>query len=398
MALASTDRSNDPGARGPEANRVRSRASRRLARMGLGLVLLVGILAGALAVTTTAADAATAPTYASGQYLNAESGQPFCFDAQAESVTTANGGLPLSSITLGGTTPAGVTGWGLQDVNLATGSAYVCGTETTSPNTTTYPFTVTFTNSAGSATGTIDLFIYGQCTWTASSGTVSMFSTPQDLEQVGSQSAFGAAITNGETVGTSTNYPTCTDAQFIGTGLGGAFTVNSANPLPTPTDTNPSAAQGDLASSNLDLAKGCYGDAVIDISQGEESGSFGTAAKLTWPSPWANGGTCAYGSLGSNSAGGNTDTTNASCPPSQADVNEGYVACSITASTGNNASPTGSNNNSTMDVFFNGQPVPQQSTATLSSSAALPGGTVSVTGGTNWWGDSGRRAEHRSVR
>ena len=206
---------------------------------------------------------------------------------------------------------------------------------------------------------------------------MSMFSSAEDTEQNGSQSAFGAPISNGETKGTTTNYPTCTDAQFIGTGLGGAFTTNSANPLPTPTDSNPSANQGDLSSSNLDLGDGtagsggCYGDAVIDISSGEESGSFGTTAKLTWPSPWVNGGDCPYGSLGSNSAGGNTDTTNASCPPSQADVNEGYVDCTDIASTGNNATPGGSYNNSTLDVFFNGQPVPQQSTATLSSGGAL---------------------------
>ncbi len=93
--------------------------------------------------------------------------------------------------------------------------------------------------------------------------------------------------------------------------------------------------------------------------------------------------------MGSNSAGGNTDTTNASCPPSQADVNEGYVDCTDIASTGNNATPGGSYNNSSLDVFFNGQPVPQQSTAALSSGGALAGGTVSVTGGTNWWGSSG---------
>ena len=185
----------------------------------------------------------TAPTYAAGQYLNAESGQPFCFDAVAETVTAANGGLPLSNITVGAA-PAGVTGWGLKNVNLANGSAYVCGTEGGTPNTTTYSFTVTFTNSTGSVTGTIDLFIYGQCTWTSSSGTVSMFNAAEDLEQNGSQSAFGAPITNGETAGTTSNYPTCTDAQFIGTGLGGAFTVNTANPLPSPTDTNPSASPG----------------------------------------------------------------------------------------------------------------------------------------------------------
>ena len=99
-----------------------------------------------------------------------------------------------------------------------------------------------------------------------------------------------------------------------------------------------------------------------------------------------NGGDCSYGGLGSNSAGGNTDTTNATCPPSQADVNEGYVDCSITASSGNDEN--GSINYSTMDIFFNGQPVPQTPTATVSAASTLPGGNLSVTGGTNWWGSS----------
>ena len=70
----------------------------------------------------------------------------------------------------------------------------------------------------------------------------------------------------------------------------------------------------------------------------------------------------------------------------QADVNEGYVNCSITASSGND--DNGSMNYTTEDLFFNGQPVPQQPTATLSTSGALTGGTVSLTGGSNWWGSS----------
>ena len=114
---------------------------------------------------------------------------------------------------------------------------------------------------------------------------------------------------------------------------------------------------------------------------------MGTSYKLTVPSPWVNGGDCSYGGLGSNSAGGNTDTTNATCPPSQADVNEGYVSCSITVSSGNDEN--GQANYSTMDLFFTGQPVPQQSTAALSAASADAGATVSVTGGTNWWGNSG---------
>ena len=239
----------------------------------------------------------------------------------------------------------------------------------------------------GSATDSIPTGAQNECTWTASQGTVSMFDANQDLEQSGSQSAFGQPISNGETAGTTTNYPTCSGDVVVSAsgGLGDAWTVNTANPLPSPTDTNPSAAQGDLPSSNLELAKGCYGG--INILASYSYTSFGTTAKLTVPSPWVNGGNCAYGTLGSNSAGGNTDTANATCPPSQTDVNEGYVNCSITASSGNDEN--GSVNYSTMDLFFNGQPVPQQSTATLSTGNAETGDSVSVTGGSNWWGSSG---------
>ncbi len=114
---------------------------------------------------------------------------------------------------------------------------------------------------------------------------------------------------------------------------------------------------------------------------------------MTLPSSWVNGGDCAYGALGSNSAGGNTDTPalsgptgDATCPPDQADVNAGLVNCSITVSSGNDEN--GSTNYSTLDLFYNGQPVPQTPTANLSAAAAQPGDTVNVTGGTNWWGAS----------
>ena len=65
------------------------------------------------------------------------------------------------------------------------------------------------TNSGGRATDSIPIGSQNECTWTASQGTVSMFDANQDLEQSGSQSAFGQPITNGETAGTTTNYPTC---------------------------------------------------------------------------------------------------------------------------------------------------------------------------------------------
>ena len=102
---------------------------------------------------------------------------------------------------------------------------------------------------------------------------------------------------------------------------------------------------------------------------------------MTLPSSWVNGGDCAYGGLGSNSAGGNTDTPalsgptgDAACPPTQADVNAGYVDCTIIVSSGNDEN--GSTNYSTLDLFYNGQPVPQTPTATLSSGGVQPGDTV----------------------
>ncbi len=210
-----------------------------------------------------------------------------------------------------------------------------------------------------------------------------MFDPARDLEQNGSQSAFGQPITNGETLGSTSNDPACTDAEVY-SDLGGAFAVNAANPLPTPTDANPSAVQTDLPLSNDYLGTGgCYLDVVVNLGSSEFS-DFGSGSILTTPTPWVNGGDC-QAELGSLSAGGNSDTTNATCPPSQADVDEGYVSCSITASSSAQGS---SYDNSTMDIFYNGQPVPQQPTASLSSPGAGVGDTVSLTGGTNWWGST----------
>jgi Putative Ig domain len=338
-----------------------------------------------------------APTWASGQYFVAVQNVAFCDDVSLSTADTlANGALPLTSITLG-STPSGITSYSIQNINLTTGTAQICGTDTNTPITsgTSSPGTTlapVATNGGGSATDNIPIASYGACTWTSGSGTTQVFDANQDLYQTGTQSSFGAAITNGETLGSTSNYTTCTGAMVSesgsgsNSGLGDAFTVNTANPLPAPVETNPSAVQGDLASSNLYLGSGgCWG--AVNLAQSYTYGSFGSASSLTTPSPWVNGGTCTYGTLGSNQAGGNTDTTNATCPPSQADVNEGYVSCSITASSGNNFN--GSVNYSTDDLFYNGQPVPQQSTATLSATGALAGGTVSVTGGTNWWGSAG---------
>ena len=109
-----------------------------------------------------------------------------------------------------------------------------------------------------------------------------MFDTNQDLEQAGSQSAFGQPITNGVVGRDHQNYPTCTGGVGVSAsgGLGDAWTMNTANPLPTPTDTNPSAAQGDLPSSNLDLTSanngavgGCWG--AVNILASTSTSTFG---------------------------------------------------------------------------------------------------------------------------
>ena len=74
-----------------------------------------------------------------------------------------------------------------------------------------------------------------------------MFDTNQDLEQAGSQSAFGQPITNGATGGIDQEQPDLhrrVSGVSASGGLGDAWTMNTANPLPTPTDTNPSAALG----------------------------------------------------------------------------------------------------------------------------------------------------------
>ena len=234
---------------------------------------------------TLTANAAAAPTWTAGQYFSAIKGVAFCDDIAVSNAAA----LPLTSITAGAT-PSGITNYGVQNVNLAAGTAQICGTDNNTPLTTGTPpaMAPVATNGGGSATDSITIDSQNECTWTAggASGTaVSMFDPNQDLEQAGSQSAFGAPISNGEVDGTSTNYPTCPgdviDANTGSGDLGGAFTINTANPLPSPTDTNPSAAQGDLASSNLELAKGCYG--ATEILKTYAYSTIGSAGILTVP-------------------------------------------------------------------------------------------------------------------
>jgi large repetitive protein len=364
-----------------------SRFGGRVLRSVGALGLIVGVTASAIVgLSAGPAAAATAPTWATGQYFDAIQNVPFCDDVSISN----SAALPLTSITAGAT-PSGFTNYSIKDVNLAAGTAQVCGTDTNTPVSSGTPpnLAPVATNSGGSATDGIPIGSYGACTWTSGAGTVKAFDANQDLYQTGTQSAFGASITNGETLGSTSNYATCTDAMVSaqgsgGSGLGDAWTVNTANPLPTPTDNNPSASQGDLASSNLFLnSGGCYGS--VNISSGFSYSNFGSGTTLTTPTPWVNGGECKYGSLGDNEAGGNTDSF-ATCPPTQSDVDAGLVSCTIIASSGNDEN--GSINYSSDDLFYTGQAVPQQSTATLSTGVTGAGGTVAVTGGTNWWGSA----------
>ena len=232
--------------------------------------------------TLTLKVAQTAPTWVSGQYFSAIKNVPFCDDVAISNAAA----LPLTSITAGAT-PSGFTNYSIQNVNLAAGTAQVCGTDTNTPLTSGTPPTIApvATNSGGSATDSIPAFSQNECTWTASQGTVSMFNANEDLEQVGSQSAFGQAISNGETLGSTSNYPTCPGDVGVSAsgGLGDAWTVNTANPLPTPTDTNPSATTSDLPSSNLELNKGCYGG--TNILSSYSYSTLGTSAKRRCRAP-----------------------------------------------------------------------------------------------------------------
>ena len=273
------------------------------------------VATNAVSGTWTLTVAQPAPSWATsgttdGNYFSAIKGVPFCYDLEVSAgqvgPTGTNPGstasLPLTSLTAGAT-PANVSNYSIQNVNLATGTAQICGTNNNTVASAPVIMAPVATNSGGSATDSIPLWSQNECTWSSSGATVSMFDANQDLEQAGSQSAFGQPITNGVTGGTTLDKPTCPGGVGVSAsgGLGDAWTMNTANPLPTPTDSNPSAALGDLPSSNLDLTSatngavgGCYG--ATNILASTSTSAFGTStASMTLPSRWVNGGNCAYG-------------------------------------------------------------------------------------------------------
>ena len=125
-----------------------------------------------------------APTVHADQYFLAVAGKPFCFDFAMDTTDTlANGGLPLTNLTAG-TTPANVTGYGLQNVNLVAGTAQICGTASSSlVATTSEVMAPVATNSAGSVTGSIVLSAYDPANWVTSGGKRVARNTRRHLHQ-----------------------------------------------------------------------------------------------------------------------------------------------------------------------------------------------------------------------
>ena len=97
-----------------------------------------------------------------------------------------------------------MTNYSIQDVNLATGTAQICGTNNNTVASAPVTMAPVATNSGGSATDTHPALVAERVHLDvhAAGAPVSMFDANQDLEQAGSQSAFGQPITNGVAGGT----------------------------------------------------------------------------------------------------------------------------------------------------------------------------------------------------
>ncbi len=342
--------------------------SGRIGKIGAVVAVMGGTTAGVTLATTLPAAAATpawAAAPAAGVLTNVQYTVPIAVSS----------GQPLTAMTVT-TAPANTSGFHLANVNLTAGTADMVGTYTAAPNGTTVTASITATNSSGSKAGTFTFEAYS-CSWTSTTGTTGVFDANQSQYVTGSQSSFGAAITNGVTAGTTQLKPVCADIDVPGLGAATLILSNPLSGVITPSN-------NDNSSSESDMNAGCGIVSIGGTKTGSYSGSNCNGAR-TVPSPWANGGTLSL-SIGSQSDKGDTDTTVANCPPTQKDVNAGLTTCTITGSSG---STSNSWNYSSDEFLYNGQPVPQTPTATLSASSATPGSTLSVTGGTNWWGNSG---------
>jgi large repetitive protein len=196
---------------------------------------------------------------------------------------------------------------------------------------------------------------------------------------------------------TSTGVPPGVTAVMTGATAGsgpdvsctGLANIGIANPLvaalaaPTASDISPSADGGN--ETYLGYAE----------SQGYVSQSSVSTVKYTPyvlpPTTQAIGG-CPVSAVECELGGGYfAPDSNAACPSTsawpQALVNAGFISCnvSVVISNGTTTYTAGS-----IDVLYAGQDQPAAPTATLSATSSLdPGQTVTVTGGTNWWGGDG---------
>lgn len=335
-------------------------------------MLAAVLVIGAFLVGMPAAFAA-APSWPSSQYMGVLQNVPFTIPIAVSSSTT----LPLTSMTVV-TTPANTAGFGLANIDLVHGTADMVGTYTAAANGSSTSAVIKATNASGNSNGTFTLEAY-TCSWNTGgspASTTTVFDAKQSEYVTGSQSAFGAPITGGVTAGSSTLLPTCADLDVPGLG---ASTLTLSNPFSgTITPTN-----NDNSSAESDMNVGCGIVSILGTKTGNYSGSNCNGSR-TVPATWANGGTLSL-SIGSQSDKGDTNTALTSCPPSQAAVNAGLVGCTITGSTG---SSSYSWNFSSDTFFYAGQPVPQQSTFTMSTATAVAGHAVTITGGTNWWGSA----------
>jgi hypothetical protein len=345
-----------------------------LARTALAFTLITGV-AGAAVLTNALPAAAATPTWTSGQYIGVLRNIAFTIPIKV------SGGAPLTAMTVT-TAPSNVTGFGLQNINLTAGTADMVGTYTAAPSGSTVTASINAKNSSGNANGSFALEAY-TCSWASSVGSTAVFDANQSEYVTGSQSAFGATIANGmsQTTGTGTVTPTCSDLDVPALG---ASTETLSNPFSgTITPTN-----NDNSSAESDMWAGCGTVAVLGTKTGSGCGArtipANTGTHSTTPPGWQNGGTLSL-SIGSQSDDGDTNTALAFCPPSQAAVNAGLGVCTDTVSTG---SSSYSWNFSSVNFLYNGQPVPQLSTATLNQTAVQAGDTVTVTGGSNWWGNA----------
>ena len=78
----------------------------------------------------------------------------------------------------------------------------------------------------------------------------------------------------------------------------------------------------------------------------------------------------------------------ATCPPSQAQTDAGFVDCSVAALTAESGTPPDTYLAATLEISYANDPTPDPATATFTSGTTAPGDTVTLNSCStcNWWG------------